>query len=42
MNRTRVILADDHTLVLEALRKLIEPEFEVVGIFADGLAVVPT
>jgi DNA-binding NarL/FixJ family response regulator len=40
MNRTRVILADDHTLVLEALRKLIEPEFEVVGMFADGLAVV--
>jgi DNA-binding NarL/FixJ family response regulator len=37
---TRVILADDHTLVLDALRKLLEPEFEVVGTFADGRALV--
>ena len=36
MKRPRVILADDHTLVLDALKKLIEPEFEVVGLFADG------
>ena len=40
MKRARVILADDHTLMLEALKKLLEPEFEVVGIFADGLALV--
>lgn len=40
MNRTRVVLADDHTLVLEALKHLIEPEFEVVGMFGDGLALV--
>lgn len=40
MNRTRVVLADDHTLVLEALKHVIEPEFEVVGMFADGLALV--
>lgn len=33
---TRVILADDHTLILDALRKLLEPEFEVVGTFGDG------
>ena len=38
MKRTRVVLADDHTLLLEALKNLIEPEFEVVGMFADGLA----
>ena len=37
---TRVILADDHTLVLDALRKLLEPEFEVVGMFGDGCALV--
>ncbi|HKO97564.1 MAG TPA: response regulator transcription factor [Pyrinomonadaceae bacterium] len=36
MKSTRVILADDHTLLLEALKSLIEPEFEVVGMFADG------
>src|SRR5258705_3143016 len=40
MKRTRVVLADDHTLLLEALKNLIEPEFEVVGMFPDGLALV--
>ena len=40
MKRTRVVLADDHTLLLEALKNLIEPEFEVVGMFADGLSLV--
>ena len=37
---TRVILADDHTLMLDALRKLLEPEFEVVGMFGDGCSLV--
>jgi DNA-binding NarL/FixJ family response regulator len=36
MKCPRVILADDHTLILDALKKLLEPEFEVVGLFADG------
>ncbi|HEY0376835.1 MAG TPA: response regulator transcription factor [Pyrinomonadaceae bacterium] len=40
MKRTRVILADDHTLMSDALKNLLEPEFEVVGIFADGLSLV--
>jgi DNA-binding NarL/FixJ family response regulator len=40
MKRPRVILADDHTLVLDALKKLIEPEFDVVGLFADGHTLV--
>src|SRR3954467_15661721 len=40
MKRARIILADDHTLMLEALKKMLEPEFEVVGIFADGLTLV--
>ncbi len=40
MLRTRVILADDHTLVLEALKNMLEPEFEVVGAFGDGRALV--
>jgi len=42
--RPRVLIADDHTLVAEACVKLLEPEFEVVGTFADGqalLAAVP-
>ena len=40
MKRARIILADDHTLMLEALKNMLEPEFEVVGIFADGLELV--
>lgn len=36
MKRPRVVLADDHTLILEALKNLLEPEFDVVGIFGDG------
>jgi DNA-binding NarL/FixJ family response regulator len=40
MQRTRVILADDHKLILDALKTLIEPEFQVVGTFGDGHALV--
>ncbi len=36
MKRPRVILADDHTMILDALKNLLEPEFDVVGIFGDG------
>ena len=39
-HRTRIVLADDHTMVAEACRKLLEPEFEVVGIVADGRALM--
>ena len=34
--KARILLADDHTLVAEALQKLLEPEFEVVGNVTDG------
>lgn len=40
MSRTRILLADDHTLFLDALVKLLEPEFEVVGTVSDGRALV--
>ena len=36
LHRPRILIADDHTLVAEACKKLLEPEFEVVGIVADG------
>jgi len=36
----RVLLADDHTLVAEAFKRLLEPEFEVVGTVADGRALL--
>ena len=41
MPRPRVLLADDHRLVVEACVSLIEPECEVVGIVTDGRALLP-
>jgi DNA-binding NarL/FixJ family response regulator len=40
MKRPRVLLADDHCLVAEGLRSLLEPHFEVVGIVPDGRELV--
>jgi DNA-binding NarL/FixJ family response regulator len=40
MKRARIILADDHALLLDTLKNLLEPEFEVVGTFAEGQALV--
>jgi len=34
------MLADDHTILLEAFRKLLEPQFEVVGTVSDGRALL--
>ena len=38
--RARVLLADDHVLLLEAFRRMLEPEVEVVGAVKDGAALV--
>ena len=38
--KPRVILADDHTLLVEAFAKLLEPECEIVGQVGDGLALL--
>src|SRR5215475_1214474 len=40
MTSPRVMLADDHTILLEAFRKLLEPHFEVVGTVSDGRALL--
>jgi DNA-binding NarL/FixJ family response regulator len=40
MKQPRLILADDHTLLLEAFRKLLEPHYDVVGTVSDGLALL--
>jgi DNA-binding NarL/FixJ family response regulator len=40
LKRPRIILADDHRLLLDTIRKLLEPEFDVVGTFSDGLSLV--
>ena len=36
------MLADDHTILVEAFRKLLEPHFEVVGAVSDGRALLET
>jgi DNA-binding NarL/FixJ family response regulator len=40
MRKTRVLLADDHQIVLEGLKNLLEQEFELVGMVVDGKALV--
>jgi DNA-binding NarL/FixJ family response regulator len=40
MRRSRILLADDHILVMDAFRKLLEPEFEVIGAVSDGKTLV--
>jgi DNA-binding NarL/FixJ family response regulator len=41
MKRTRILIADDHSMVIDGLRGLLEPEYEVVGAVNDGRAVLP-
>jgi len=40
MSRPSVLLADDHTLLLEAFQKLLAEDCEVVGMVADGRALI--
>lgn len=40
MSKVRILLADDHKMVTEGLRALLEPEFELVGIVEDGHALL--
>ncbi len=35
-HRPRVLLADDHTMVLDAFQRLLEPQCEIVGKASDG------
>ena len=39
-HRPRVLLADDHLLVAEALKSLLAPELDLVGVVEDGRALV--
>lgn len=40
MRRIRILLADDHTMICAGFRKLLEPEYEVVGTVGDGRALL--
>jgi DNA-binding NarL/FixJ family response regulator len=39
-HRPRVLLADDHTMLLDAFRRLLEPQCEIVGTAGDGRALL--
>ena len=40
MKKPRVLMADDHSLILAGLRKLVEVDCDVVGMVEDGRALV--
>jgi DNA-binding NarL/FixJ family response regulator len=42
MHRSRILIADDHNLVAELCVKMLEAEFEVVGVVSDGRALIRT
>jgi DNA-binding NarL/FixJ family response regulator len=39
-HRARLLIADDHTLLAEACKNLLEPEFHVVGVVSNGRELV--
>jgi len=40
MNRVRILLGDDHSLILEGIRRLLESHYDVVGSADNGKALV--
>lgn len=40
MKRPSVLLADDHRMLLDALKKVLEPRYDVVGTASDGRALL--
>ncbi len=40
MGKPRILLADDHLILLEGLRGLLVPEFDIVGAVQDGRALL--
>jgi DNA-binding NarL/FixJ family response regulator len=41
-HRPRVLIADDHKLVAEACKRILEPEFDVVALVTDGRTLLQT
>ncbi len=39
-SRTRVILADDHQMLVDALKRVLEPRYDVVATVSDGRALL--
>lgn len=42
MTRPRLLLVDEHRLMVEGLRRILEPRYEIVGMFGNGQELVAT
>jgi DNA-binding NarL/FixJ family response regulator len=42
MNTPTVLIADDHTMIVDAFRKLLEGQYNIAGTVADGRALLET
>jgi DNA-binding NarL/FixJ family response regulator len=42
MNKPTVLLADDHTMIAEAFRHLLEPHYQIIATVSDGRALLET
>jgi len=40
VKKIAILLADDHTMICDGFRKLLQPEYEVVGAIGDGRALL--
>ena len=40
MSKTRILIAEDHTVVAQGLESLLKDSFEIVGIVSDGRALI--
>ena len=40
MKRPRIVLADDHSLILTGIRSLLQPRYDLVGEIGDGFSLV--
>ena len=40
MKKPRILMAGDHSIMLSGLRKMLEAEYEVIGMVEDGRALV--
>lgn len=40
MHKPTVLIADDHTMIVDAFRKLLEPHYDIIATVADGRALL--
>jgi DNA-binding NarL/FixJ family response regulator len=40
MSKARILIADDHGILAEGLRRMLEPDFDVVGLVSNGIELI--